>query len=38
MKITIEIIPHDQQRYETVGDWQFVGDPPDRYNHAIVSL
>ena len=26
MKITIEIIPHDQQRYDTVGDWIFVGD------------
>ncbi len=24
MKITIETIPHGQQRYETVGDWQWV--------------
>lgn len=24
MKITIETIPHDQQRYPTCGDWQFV--------------
>lgn len=23
MKITIETIPHNQQRYETVGDWIF---------------
>ena len=23
MKITIETIPHDKQRYDTVGDWQF---------------
>ncbi len=23
MKIVIESIPHDQQRYETCGDWQF---------------
>lgn len=23
MKITIETIPHDEQRYETVGDWFF---------------
>lgn len=23
MKITIETIPHDLQRYETVGDWKF---------------
>lgn len=23
MKITIETIPHDQQRYPTCGDWQF---------------
>lgn len=23
MRILIESIPHDQQRYETVGDWQF---------------
>jgi len=23
MKITIETIPHDQQRYPTVGDWQW---------------
>jgi hypothetical protein len=26
MRIIIEIIPHDQQRYDTVGDWQFIGD------------
>lgn len=26
MKITIEIIPHDQQRYETCGDWQWSPD------------
>ncbi len=25
MKITIETIPHGQQRYDTVGDWQWVG-------------
>jgi hypothetical protein len=25
MKIDIEIIPHDCQRYPTVGDWQFSG-------------
>jgi len=25
MKVTIEIIPHDQQRYPTVGDWTFDG-------------
>ncbi len=24
MKITIETIPHDQQRYQTVGDWRLV--------------
>jgi hypothetical protein len=24
MRITIETIPHEQQRYPTVGDWQFV--------------
>lgn len=23
MKITIEVIPHDQQRYPTVGDWLY---------------
>lgn len=23
MKITIEMIPHDQQRYPTCGDWQW---------------
>lgn len=23
MKITIETIPHEQQRYPTVGDWQY---------------
>ncbi len=45
MKITIETIPHDQQRYPTVGDWQWTG--PDelvvrvsemgdwRYNAAV---
>jgi hypothetical protein len=26
MRIVIETIPHDQQRYDTVGDWQFIGD------------
>jgi hypothetical protein len=24
VKITIRSIPHDQQRYETVGDWQII--------------
>lgn len=24
MKITIETIPHNQQRYPTCGDWQFL--------------
>lgn len=24
MKITIETIPHSEQRYETCGDWQFL--------------
>lgn len=26
MRILIESIPHDQQRYETPGDWQFAED------------
>lgn len=26
MKITIETIPHAQQRYKTVGDWEFDSD------------
>lgn len=26
MRIVIETIPHDQQRYDTVGDWKFIGD------------
>lgn len=26
MNIRIETIPHNEQRYETVGDWQFIGD------------
>lgn len=26
MRITIEVIPHANQRYETCGDWQFKGD------------
>lgn len=26
MKITIEIIPHNQQRYDTEGDWQWDGE------------
>lgn len=26
MRITILIIPHKAQRYNTVGDWQFTGD------------
>ena len=43
-KITIEVIPHSQQRYETAGDWQWdgenlsikVSDMGDwRYNAAV---
>jgi hypothetical protein len=26
MKIIIETIPHDHHRYDTVGDWQWLGD------------
>ena len=26
MNIRINTIPHNQQRYETAGDWQFLGD------------
>lgn len=26
MNVTIQVIPHDQQRYPTVGDWYFEGD------------
>ena len=26
MKITIQTVPHDQQRYETVGDWVYDGE------------
>ena len=26
MKITIETIPHDQQRYDTCGDWLWLAD------------
>ena len=26
MKVTIEVIPNEQQRYPTVGDWQWDGD------------
>lgn len=26
MKVTIEVIPHTSQRYETVGDWQWNND------------
>lgn len=26
MKITIEVIPHKEQRYDTAGDWQFDGE------------
>ena len=26
MKISIETIPHEKQRYDTVGDWWFEGD------------
>ena len=34
MKIIIETIPHDHQRYNTVGDWQF---SPDGTLHVKVS-
>jgi hypothetical protein len=33
MKITIETIPHAEQRYPTVGDWQWLG--PD---HLIIPV
>ena len=26
MKVTIEVIPNENQRYPTVGDWQWDGD------------
>lgn len=29
MKITIETIPHKDQRYPTVGDWQWIGPTQD---------
>lgn len=31
MKILIESIPHSEQRYDTVGDWQW----PDEENHPL---
>lgn len=42
--IKIEVIPHKEQRYDTVGDWQFIGDDllirvsdlnDERYNFLI---
>ncbi len=33
MKITIETIPHDRQRYRTTGDWQWV--EPD---HLLIRV
>jgi hypothetical protein len=26
MRIIVDSIPHEQQRYDTTGDWQFLGD------------
>jgi len=26
MRIIVDSIPHEQQRYDTDGDWQFIGD------------
>lgn len=41
MKILIETIPHDQQRYDTVGDWQWEditnANPPEQLLHIRVS-
>ena len=33
MKITIETIPHSEQRYDTVGDWQF-----DEYGNLNIKV
>lgn len=33
MKITIEVIPHDKQRYPTAGDWQW-----DAYGNLKITV
>jgi hypothetical protein len=47
MKITIETIPHDAQRYDTVGDWVWLDDDRleikvselgDRRHEALVAI
>ena len=37
MKITIETVPHDQQRYPTVGDW-FFPDPDNEPDHMVIRV
>lgn len=37
MKILIETIPHDKQRYPTVGDWYYDGPADDQILHIRVS-
>ena len=38
MRITIETIPHGEQRYPTAGDWLFLGDPPTELRIRVSSL
>lgn len=33
MNVTVRIIPHEEQRYETVGDWVFLSD-----DHLVVTI
>lgn len=38
MKILIETIPHDQQRYPTVGDWEFLQPPFVKEGDVGISI
>ena len=38
MRITIETIPHADQRYPTVGDWLFIGEPPTELRIRVSGM
>jgi len=38
MRITIETIQHEHQRYDTCGDWLFLGEPPTELRIRVSHL
>lgn len=38
MRITIETIPHADQRYPTCGDWLYIGEPPTELRIRVSGM